>query len=164
MYITSNIMQINKQDAAASETVDCYPHNFDCLSVLVPRTNRHELFLKEIAKRKSVWAILITFGMFVVLRSIVTGDNLIISNHSTLAILLAQHFWRKRQMRPSECLWMMLMMVFALFLTTILSSLFFVSLVNYKYVPQIDTIDQLAESGLTILVNDEGEDIWDFSK
>lgn len=55
---------------------------------------------------------------------------------------------------------MMSMLAFALFSTIIMASMLFVSLVNYKYQPEIDTVEQLAKSGLPILV----EDNYDLTK
>lgn len=82
----------------------------------------------------------------------------------TVGLFLVQNFENIR-MKPSEHLWTVFMMVFGFFSTTILSSMLFASLVDNRVVAEIDTLEQLAESGLTVYVCDPThEDTWDFSK
>lgn len=133
--------------------VNLYPHGMDCMSVIVPKSKHHVLFIIQIAKRKALIAIAITFALFVILRSAVSGEGLFTSLFVTLEICLAQNFIRLWD-RPSECFWMVSMLAFALFSAIMMSSMLFVSLVNYEYQPEIDTMEQLVESGLTILVED----------
>lgn len=164
LYVTSKMVENRQQRIASHDKVECYPHSIDCLCVVVPQSKRRQIFLLEIIKHPSLWAILITFGVFVILRRAVTDEPVPDLILTTMGFLLAQHYHRQ-QVRPSECLWLVFMLVFALFSTTILSSMLYVSLVHFHYEPEIDTVEQLAASGLNILINENStEDSWDFSK
>lgn len=163
-YITSTTMRVPSPSDAPTEPVDCYPHSFDCLSIVVPRSKQNEWFLKRIVRHQFSWAVLMTLLAFVVARFCITGERWSRATMVTVGLFLVQNFENIR-MKPSEHLWTVFMMVFGFFSTTILSSMLFASLVDNRVVAEIDTLEQLAESGLTVYVCDPThEDTWDFSK
>lgn len=164
LYIRSSIMDIQDRTSKSSKLVYLYPHGADCLSVIVPRSQQHKLFLVEFARSHAIWAIGISFLLFTVVRCAITGEGLFPSFIGTLATLLAQNF-RLLQQTRSKYLWMVFVLIFAIISTNILSSILYLSLVNFEYTSEIDTMEQLDASGLTILVEDaRSDDNWNFGK
>lgn len=161
LYISTRPVQPPTQD---SSLVSCYPHGFDCLSVIVPRSQQHNPFFVQIMANKFTWTVLLTLGAFVLFRILITGEPFALGVILTIGMFLAQHY-QTIKMKPSKHLWSICMLVFGFFATTILSSMLFASLVDNRVIGEIDSLDDLAASGLTVYVNDPShEDFWDFSK
>lgn len=157
-------MRVPSPDDLPSEPVDTYPHGYDCLSIIVPRSKKRELFFMQIVTHKFTWAVLLTLLAFWFFRFVITGERWSEAAMVTIGLFLVQHF-EQVKMKPSEHLWTVFMIVFGFFSITILSTMLFASLVNIRVVEEIDTLEQLAASGLNVYVNlPTHEDTWDFSK
>lgn len=151
-------------NGTSNDLVYCYPHGFDCLSIVVPRSKQHEFFLHRIVGHKFTWAVMLTLLAFVFFRFCITGEQWSTAILVTVAFFFVQNF-RNNKMKPSEHLWTAFMIVFGFFSITIMSTMLYASLINNKAVAEIDTIEQLAASGLPVYVSDPShEDTWDFSK
>lgn len=118
----------------------------------------------KLVNQKFTWAVLVTLAVFIILRFWITDERWAHGAIVTVGLFLAQHF-EQVKMKPSEHLWTMFMLVFAFFSTTILSTTLFVSLVDNRVVGEINSLEDLAASGLTVYVSDPSdEDSLDLSK
>lgn len=162
--MTSTSMRLPNPKDPPSDPVNCYPHGFDCLCIVVPRSKKHELFLRRIVTHKFTWAVLLTLLAFVICRFCITHERCSRVVMVTIGLFLVQRF-KNIKMKPSEHIWTLFMIVFGFISTTVLSTMFFASLVNVRPAFEIDNLEQLAASGLTVLVSDPSyEDTWDFSR
>lgn len=157
-------MQLPSPNDPPTHPVDCYPHDFDCLSIVVPRSKEHVPFLKRIVGHNFTRAVMVVLLVFVIFRFCITGERWSRAIMVTIGLFLAQNF-ENIKMKPSEHLWTLFMIIFAFFSTTILSSILFSYLVNTQMLAEIDTLEQLAASGLPVYVSEPGhEDYWNFTK
>lgn len=140
-----------------------YPHGVDCLSILVPTLRRRESFMYKIVRSNAsaIVLIFVTFLIFVMVRILIQRapicgwfEEFIV----TLSIFLAQKFIRSPKSK-SEFIWISGLLMFAIIAVVILSSILYQSLVVNLYEPEIDTLEQLADTDLNIVML-EGENAW----
>lgn len=155
MYISSSI--VKPYSLNRSKLINCYPHGFDCLSIIVPRSIYQVSIFKQLICHVFTLAVLLVFGVFVLFRFIIFKEKWSHACMATLSMFFVQHFDRV-QMKLSERILTLSMLVFILFSTTVLSSMLFKSLFKDPVMEEIDNLDELAASGLTVCVNEPSEE------
>lgn len=162
-YVSTKTVKVHGVNDDPNEPVDCYPHGSDCLGVIVPHSTKHHTLLRSVLTKWVFWCVLLTFVLLVLLRWLITGDNLVRCILATVAQFFSQDH-QTRRVRFSEYQLNVLLLVFPFFSTTFLSSMLYSNLVDLR-TTEIDTIKQLAESGLPLLVPDQtDEETWNFQK
>lgn len=140
-----------------------YPHGVDCLSILVPSLRRKTAFLFKVFYFNTNICILIfvTFLAFVMLRILneyTSPTDWFSEFLVTLGIFLAQHFIQSPKSKR-EYSWILGVLIFAFISIVLLSSILYQSLVVNRYEPEIDTLEQLANSDLNIVLLN-GQTVW----
>lgn len=131
-----------------------YPHDSNCLVVLVPKAKKNS-FLLTIIQSKTVGLIFCVWLIFVILRIIISKRpaHLWISELLlTLGIFLSQHSIQNPKSKL-ELFWLIMVLVFTIIALALLAGDFYRSLVLPHYAMDINTIDQLIASNLTILIS-----------
>lgn len=153
--MTSTIMQIDDSNVQ-SQFEYLYPHGVDCVSILVPSLRRETSFLFKVIHYNTNMCALI-FAMylcFVICRIVIesTSPSDWFSEFLvTFAYFFGQHFIQSPKSKR-EYSWIFGMLVFALISLALLSSILYQSLVVNRYEPEIDTLEQLANSDLNIVL------------
>lgn len=79
-------------------------------------------------------------------------------------MFLGQLFQRNPR-STSERIWIGTMMQYAFYSVTVLSSTMYTIVVTTKYAPEIDSLEQLMDADLPVIVSHAtGADQWNFSK
>lgn len=134
-----------------------YPHGVDCLSVLVPVLKQRDIFIFKVARYNATTLIIVTFLMIVVARVLIQRAP--ISNWFpelliTFGICLAQRNIKSPKSSHEFC-WIVSVLLFAFAAVAMLSTILYQSLVLNQYLPEIDTIEQLAASDLNIFMTNK---------
>lgn len=158
--MTSDLMNISDiNDETDFEYL--YPHGVDCLSILVPTLRRRESFMYKIVRSNAAVLVFVTFLLFVLVRILIQRAPIcdwFSEFVVTLGIFLAQKFIRSPK-SISEFIWISGLLMFAIIALVILSSILYQSLVVNRYEPEIDTVEQLADTDLNIVMLN-GESVW----
>lgn len=152
-----NIKDINNE----SDFEYLYPHGVDCLTILVPALRRSESIMFKIFRCNAVVLIFVTFLIFVMVRILIQRARIygwFSEFMVTLGIFLAQKFIRSPTSK-SEFIWISGLLVFAIIAVVVLSSILYQGLVVSRFEPEIDTIEQLADTNLKIVMLN-GENAW----
>lgn len=141
---TNNIM--------ASEYL--YPHGSDCLSIIVPKDNKLESFLEKFLHDETIQSIFIIFFLFVLVRIILERSSMhkwFSDFFITLGIFLPQNFI-KNISSNTVLIWLMGLLPFSVITTCLLSSIIYKTLVEKLFSPDMNTLDELIQSNLTLLL------------
>lgn len=155
---------INSNDKNISfDTQFCYPHGTDCLSIMVPVVNQHASALYSLA-HPLIYAVGILFIIMAILRTISGVETFPHAVFITIAALFAQNF-RRKPVTVSAKVWDSTMLLFTLSSSIFLSSTLYTNLINDGIALEIDTLQQLADSNLRIVVVDNSsQDTWTFER
>lgn len=153
--MTSSIMEIVDSNVQ-SQSEYLYPHGVDCMSILVPSLRRKTTFLLKVFHGNTNIFILIfvTFLFFVMSRiffEYTAPSDWFSEFLVTLGIFLAQNFIKSPKSKR-EYIWIFGVLIFAYISIVLLSSILYQSLVVNQYGPEIDTLEQLANSDLNIVL------------
>ncbi|KAJ6630889.1 hypothetical protein Bhyg_16545 [Pseudolycoriella hygida] len=132
------------------KTEHLYPHERDCLVIMVPKQSNLKNFLEKIMKNSDILSIFLALILFAIVRIIIeksTWKQWITIFIKTLGVFLSQE--EIRNANNVEVAWDMNLRGFSLFATITLSCIIYTNLVNQQPV-EIDTIDDLIASNLTI--------------
>lgn len=155
--MTSSLIKIDEE----TEFEYLYPHGVDCLIVLVPTLRRRESFIFQIVHESAIVLIAVTFFMYLMVRILIKCAPIsgwFSEFMVTLGIFLAQKFIRSPK-TTREYIWINGLLMFAFVAVVVLSSVLYKHLVVAQYEPEIDTIQQLADLDLNILMSN-GELEW----
>lgn len=153
--MTSEIMQIG--DSNFKQQFEyLYPHGVDCMSILVPSLRRKTTFLRKVFNynRDICILIFVTFFLFVLIRIFMecTSPFGWFSEFMiTLGIFLLQNFIHSPKSKR-ERTWTFSVLIFAFLSLVLMSSILYQCLVEIRYEPEIDTLEQLANSDLNIVL------------
>lgn len=131
-----------------------YPHGKNCLRIVVPRIKKKQMFLVKLIHNYNCQTICIVFCIFVLFKIVFGRSRLqtwLPDILSTLAIFLAQGKPIKSH-RLWVSIWNGELVLFSLFSTAALSAICYKTIISTKYISQIDSLDDLVQSNLTILV------------
>lgn len=129
-----------------------YPHDSECICLIVPKTTRLYSFLFKIITSHTIHSIIAVFFVVVLCRIIMLRANVASWFQeflTTFGIYLAQNNLSHNYGR-CERMWLICVLMFTVTSTALLSSVFYNSLVIDVNGADIDTFDQLAETNLTI--------------
>lgn len=154
--MTSYVLKpLNKTKGTSRSSIEyLYPNDRDCLRVIVPTIQIKEQFLIKLFKNQKCQSIFL--GLFITaVAKIVFGKSNIRQwfqvFFETFGIFLAQ-----KKVLPTNQLWGSILngilIFYSLFSISTLSAICYETLVSSKYTKQIDTINDLMQSNLTILV------------
>lgn len=138
-----------------------YPHGTDCLSVLVPKSKKKISFMYQVVRYDATLLIFITYLLFSILRIFMKCAPLsewFLEFFKTLGFCLAQQKPRNLKSRR-DYMWLGGVLMFSYVVVALLSSILYQSLVMSRFDPEIDTVEQLANSNLKIVVPDD-EHTW----
>ncbi|KAJ6646287.1 hypothetical protein Bhyg_01498, partial [Pseudolycoriella hygida] len=136
------------------KTEHLYPHERDCLVVMVPKQSNLKNFLEKIMKNSDIISIFIALILFAIVRIIIeksTWKQWITIFIKTLGVFLSQE--EIRNANNVEVAWDMNLRGFSGLATIALSVIIYTNLVNQQPV-EIDTIDDLIASNLTVFAPD----------
>lgn len=156
------------KDDMVEEKLNCkteslYPHEKDCLVVMVPKQNEFANFLRKVMKNSEIQSICIALLLFAIVRIIIQKSawwqwlSILIKS---LAIFFNQD--RIPNKNGIEVAWDINLRGFSLLATIVLSVIIYKDLITTHYV-EIDTIDDLVSSNLTIYAPDffqEDDAFW----
>lgn len=165
MYISSDVLEVDDYHDTVDKLEDCYPHDTDCLVILVPSSRVRESFL-IILLHKPIVAIIGIMFVFLALVRVAQRSHRRLDDALllTYGLLFSQLFQRQAR-TVSDHVWIFLMLSFAFFASALLSSAIYSIVVTTNYAPEIDTLEQLADSGLEVYMrNAWEEDSWNFTK
>lgn len=132
-------------------TEHLYPHERDCVVVLVPKQNKRDNFLEKTIRNADVqsigMAILLLIIMRIVIERATVGKWLSIA-FKTMGILFNQVCMKNDNFFESA--WTNIVKVFSTIATIALSAIIYNNMVNNQY-KEIDTIQKLIASNLTVL-------------
>lgn len=156
LQLNGYYMQPDIAGAAAAPYQFLYPNSFDCLIIVVPNLHRTTSILLRLLHNGEVLAILLVFTTFLVLNILIKwsngGRDMATHGFQTFGVCMAQS--RVRVTNRREMLWTVGVLVFSLTSTATLSAVVYRKLmINQSWEP-IRTMDDLAQSELTIYVAD----------
>lgn len=137
-----------------------YPHNRECLAIIVPTTSTSiNSFVYKFARSSALKIIVAIFVILMVARIALLRSSYKIwfsEYFITWSIILQQNFIRKPKLMV-EKIWIILILLFSIITTVLLSGTIYKTLVVPQFLPNIDTLDELMASNLSILLgtNDE---------
>lgn len=144
--------------------VNLYPHSYDCLALLVPISKVRQPLLLSFLQKPSTAPMLVVLAVLLVYRALRRLEPLGVAAMLTFGAFLAQLNVPAAR-RASDAMWTLSVLLSAIFAAIIMSGTMFESLVNVKYVPEIDTFEQLIASGLGIYAKNTGlDDHYVFSR
>lgn len=128
-----------------------YPHERDCAVVIVPKQKKPDDFLTKIIRNGDIQSVGIAMVTLTITRILIEK----VSHRKWFAIAFRTFglFFNQVVMRDGssfESSWTNIVKGFSVIATTALSAIIYNNLVNDKY-NEIDTIDQLIASNLTVL-------------
>lgn len=154
---------IKEEENKKLKTENLYPHEKDCLVIMVPKQSHLEHFLQKIIKNSDIQSICIALMLFTIVRIIIQKPSwkLWISILiKSLGIFLNQD---KIQNETSvEVAWDINLRGFSVLATIALSVIIYKNLISKEYV-EINTIEDLIASNLTIFAPDflrNDESFW----
>lgn len=151
---------IKKEDDTRLQTENLYPHEKDCLVIMVPKQSNLEHFLQKVIKNSDIQSIGIALLLFTIARIIIQRPSwkMWISVFiKSIGIFLNQD--KIQNDTAVENAWDINLRGFSVLATIALSVIIYKNLISKEYV-EIDTIEELIASNLTIfapnfLQNDE---------
>lgn len=152
LHISPYIVQETVDDQNLNLTTEpLYPHERDCAVVIVPKQKRPDDFLAKIIRNGDIKSVGIAMVTLTILRILIERA----SHRKWFAIAFRTFgmFFSQVVMRDGnsiESSWTNIVKGFSAIATTVLSAIIYNNLVNDKY-HEIDTIDQLIASNLTVL-------------
>ncbi|XP_037025484.1 uncharacterized protein LOC119066900 [Bradysia coprophila] len=144
------------------KTEGLYPHEKDCLVAMVPKQSNSEHFLEKIIREPDIQSIFLALILFAIVRMIIgksSWKHWVSISIKSLGIFLNQD--KILNKTRIEVAWDMNLRGFSVLATIALSVITYKNLMSKKYV-EIDTIDELIASNLTILAPDylKNEELW----
>lgn len=157
LYLSQTIYGENKQ----FQTESLYPYSKVCAVVLVPKQLNMANFVVKIVKEPDIYSIGIAVILFAIARIIL--QRTIWKQWIFVLIKTWGVFWNQAKLKnvtSIEIAWDINLRAFSLFATVALSVIIFKNLMSQEY-DEIDTVDQLIASNLTIVApnfyqNDDG--------
>lgn len=134
-----------------------YPHITDCLRIIVPKFNDMRTFPNKLIRNQYCQALGLAFIIMTLFKAIF-GRILIRkwqgNIFTTLSIFLAQSkITKSNQSNGSwESIWLGLLVTLSLITTAILSAVCYKTIVTVQFQKQINSLQDLIESNLTIFV------------
>lgn len=129
------------------------PHDFDCLLIIVPNTQHKTSIVIRVLRRGEVLAILLVFSLFGLTRILINWSrnrNVISHMFNAFAMCLAHKKVRVGNRR--EIVWTVGLLVFSVTSTATLSAVLYQKLMTDQPSEPIRTMEDLANSDLTIYV------------
>lgn len=136
------------------KTEHLYPHEKDCLVIMVPKQSKMEHFLHKIIKNPDIAAVCIALVLFTIVRIIIqklSWKHWISIFIKSLGIFLNQATIRNES--SVEAAWDINLRGFSVLATIAMSVIIYKNLISKEYV-EIDTIEDLIASNLTIFAPD----------
>lgn len=141
---------INKEENRKLKTENLYPHEKDCLVIMVPKQSNLEHFLQKIIKNADIQSICIALILFTIVRIIIqrpSWKQWISIFIKSLGIFLNQDTLQNET--SVEVAWDINLRGFSVLATITLSVIIYKNLISKEYV-EINTIEDLIASNLTI--------------
>ncbi len=141
-----------------------FPHDTDCLTTIVPRQGYTNHFLRKTTKNADTIAICLALVLFIICRMNLQKEGyyqVFMISFNTIGVFLNQI--RIPNDNRIKVAWDINLRGFSLLATTALSAIVFKSLITASS-NEINTIDDLIESNLTIFAPDylKNQDIWQY--
>lgn len=137
-----------------------YPHNRECLAIIVPTTSTPiNSFVLKFIHSNVLKVIAAIFGILFVARIALLRSSYQIwfsDYFITMSIILQQNFVRQPKLMV-EKIWIILILFFTIVTTVLLGGSIYKTLIVPQFVPNIDTLDELMASNLSILLGTDDE-------
>lgn len=133
-----------------------YPHDTECLRIVVPRIKTEQRFAEKLSHNSIVQSICLTALLMFISKIMLNRSYDVHDWTVTFFSLLAVLFGQKRQkVSPKlwETIWNAQLLLTVIFSTAALSAICYQTLVSVKYVNQIDTLNELIKSNLRVFVD-----------
>lgn len=164
LYISSTPMEVNDLSDSRDNLENCYPHDTDCLIILVPTSKVRESFMCNLLHRSIVVPIGFVVFLMTLVRMAQRGEICCDAFMFTWGIFLSQQFERHPR-TLSEHILVLCILSFAFYAVMLMSTTIYTIVVTTNYTPEIDTLPQLIESGLHVYMRPPNEeDSWMFTK
>ncbi len=143
-----------------------YPYEMKCLRIVVPRIKTTQRFVEKLCNNSVVQCVcLIVLVMFI--SKIILNRSLRVYDWAQTLFLIVAMLLAQKHPKVStklwETIWDVQVVVMVIFSTAALSAISYQTLVSVKYVPQIDTLNDLIDSNLSIYVEKSKQDIFEAS-
>lgn len=147
----------NEQQKSKESSEFLYPHIQECVRIIVPTINVIESFPVKLIKHtycQSIFVAFILMNLFKTIFRRIVSRKWDIDIFATLRIFLAQGKETKSKLpkRSWESIWIGLLVTLSLITTALLSALCYKTIVSIQLQKQINTMDDLIKSNLTIFV------------
>lgn len=152
LHMSPYIVEQDYYDKKLNLTTEhLYPHERDCVVVIVPKQKKPEFFLEKIIKNGDIQSIGMAILVLILIRILIErasyGKWFTIA-FRTIGILFNQVGMKNYNFLESA--WTNIVKGFSTIATIALSAIIYNHLVNDQY-DEIDTIDELIDSNLTLL-------------
>ena len=141
-----------------------YPHLKECFRIVVPQIKTTRQIVEKLSHNKIVQSILLCLLLLIIVRMLLNWSqgvhNYTDTFYSIFAALLGQ---QEQKMSPKlwKNLYTTMILYFAVIFIASLSAISYKALVSVEYVKQLDTIDDLINSNLRILVESDKSRVFE---
>lgn len=151
LYCTSEIIDPQRFQDKSRNRDYLYPHASDCMSIVVPVNKMRKTFLQILGHQAIVVPVVVVTVLLAIVRVSARRESAVQAVLLTFGTFLAQQNAPEPR-RFSEKLWLCLMLLIALLASMVVSSTMYKIVMTITYEEEIDTMEQLIESGLPIFM------------
>lgn len=152
LYFSSTIMRPSDDFNDIDQLEYLYPHDTDCICVMVPVTKDRKPFLAILFQEPILIPIGCCLLTMMLLRIVQRQEPWPDAILCTIGMFFAQQF-RRENRTVTESLWSGWMLAFVFYSTTLMSSTLYQIIVMTSYEPEIDTFAQLKASNIPIIAS-----------
>lgn len=152
LYMSPSIVQDEQEDQKLNLTTEqLYPHERDCVVVIVPKQTKPDDFLTKIMRNGDIQSVGIAMLTLILIRILIeraSSSRWFVIAFRTLGILFNQMIMKNSNFLESA--WTNIVKGFSTIATIALSAIIYHNLVHDEY-KEIDTVDELIASNLSVM-------------